>query len=77
AQQLELVKKQFGENSAETAKMETKLRSAEIAEQQLANRIAKTSTELQQARQAESEAAQASDKRRQALQQLQQEQDNL
>lgn len=77
ADQLEAVKRQFGENSTEVSRMETALRRAQIAEQQLANRITTTTQELEQARQAESEATQESNSRRQSLQQLQSEQNNL
>lgn len=51
--QLELVKKQFGENSVEAGKMEAALKRNEIAEQQLANKIEITSRALEKA---ESEA---------------------
>ncbi|MGX7153452.1 phage tail tape measure protein [Enterococcus sulfureus] len=51
--QLELVKKQFGENSEAAQKMEKTLRSQEIAEQQLANRIAQTEEALKKAESAQ------------------------
>ncbi|EUJ46663.1 hypothetical protein [Listeria rocourtiae] len=53
ADQLEKAKTAFGENSTEVATMETKLRSAEIAEQQLANKIGVTSQKLDEAKAAE------------------------
>jgi TP901 family phage tail tape measure protein len=70
AEQLVAVKRQFGENSEETARMETALRRAQIAEQQLANRISQTSAQLDKAKAAESEATNESDRRRQALNEL-------
>ncbi|MBC1524790.1 tail tape measure protein [Listeria booriae] len=53
ADQLEKAKVVFGENSTEVATMETKLRSAEIAEQQLANKIGVTTQKLDEAKAAE------------------------
>lgn len=47
--QLELVKKQFGENSVEAGKLEAALKKNEIAEQQLANKITQTSFALEKA----------------------------
>lgn len=47
--QLELVKKQFGENSIEAGKLEAALKKNEIAEQQLANKITQTSFALEKA----------------------------
>lgn len=77
AEQLEAVKRQFGENSEEAAKMENKLRSQQITEQQLANRIARTSAELEKARRAEAERASESAKAKQALSGLQREEEKL
>ncbi|MBC2263690.1 hypothetical protein HCB37_04075 [Listeria booriae] len=77
ADQLEKAKVVFGENSTEVATMETKLRSAEIAEQQLANKIGVTTQKLEEAKIAESSAASESEKRRQKLAQLEAEQDKL
>ncbi|EAH2231027.1 tail tape measure protein, partial [Listeria monocytogenes] len=53
AQQLEKVKTQFGENSTEANKMETALKSAQITEQQLANKIELTTDALEKAKSAE------------------------
>lgn len=47
----------FGENSQAVADMEKKLRSAQISEQQIANKIEITSEKLEQAKQAESDRA--------------------
>lgn len=77
AAQLEKVKGYFGENSVEAARMETALRRAQIAEQQLANKIDQTSTALAKAKDAESGATAESDRRRQSLSQLKQEEQSL
>lgn len=77
ADQLEAVRQKFGENSKAVADMETKLRSAQIAEQQLANRISQTNDQLEKAIQVESESSSESTKRLQTLQTLAREQDQL
>lgn len=77
AAQLEAVKKKFGESSVEAAKMETKLRSLQIAEQQLANRIQETGIELEKTKQAESGVVSEAEKYKQAMAQLQAEQTKL
>lgn len=53
ARELERARQLFGANSNAVKQMETALRRAQIAEQQLANRITQTSNQLQKARAAE------------------------
>ncbi|GGC84250.1 phage tail tape measure protein [Enterococcus wangshanyuanii] len=67
---LEETKRLFGDNSEAVAKMEKELRSAQIAEQQLANKVSVTSDKLKEAKQAESDRAQQ-------MQQLKSEQESL
>ena len=50
-----VLKELYGENSTVVAKLESKLRSQQITEQQLANSIKQTSESLKQARDAEQE----------------------
>ncbi|EEO6590786.1 tail tape measure protein [Listeria monocytogenes] len=70
AQQLEKVKTQFGENSTEASRMESALKSAQITEQQLANKIELTTDALEKAKSAETG-------RVASLNKLQSEQSNL
>ena len=55
AEHLQRAKELYGENSTVVAKLESKLRSQQITEQQLANSIKQTSESLKQARDAEQE----------------------
>lgn len=57
AQALEQARAQWGENSVEAQKFETRLRSAQIAEQQLTNAITERRQALENIRSAESEQA--------------------
>ncbi|ECB9649996.1 tail tape measure protein [Listeria monocytogenes] len=70
AQQLEKVKTKFGENSTEAKRMESALKSAQITEQQLANKIEITTDALEKAKSAETG-------RVASLNKLQSEQSNL
>ncbi|EAC8292757.1 phage tail tape measure protein [Listeria monocytogenes] len=70
AQQLEKVKTKFGENSTEASRMESALKSAQITEQQLANKIELTTDALEKAKSAETG-------RVASLNKLQSEQSNL
>ena len=60
----------YGENSTVVAKLESKLRSQQITEQQLANSIKQTSESLKQARDAEQERTSETAKATQKLKEL-------
>lgn len=70
AEHLQRAKQLYGENSTVVAKLETKLRSQQIAEQQLANSIRQTSDSLKRAREAENERTSESAKAIQKLKEL-------
>lgn len=77
AEQLEKVKRKWGDNSNEAARLETQLRRNQITEQQLANKIAETSTQLNEAEQAEKDRLSESARAAQKLDELKNKEDQL
>ncbi|PFW52678.1 hypothetical protein COL13_26445 [Bacillus cereus] len=77
AEHLQRAKQLYGSNSAEVAKLEAKLRSQLITEQQLSNQVKQTSESLKEAKSAEQERTSETAKASQKLQELKGKQDQL